>query len=61
MKLKEKCPPKNAASRRKHKVRGDVAWKKGRRGKEIEEKAHWKDRNGWRDLVDRRGTYVENV
>jgi hypothetical protein len=28
MKLKEKFPPKNAASRRKHKVGGDVAWKK---------------------------------
>jgi len=41
MKLKEKFPPKNAASRRKHEVRGDVAWKKGRAGNEIEEKERW--------------------
>jgi len=58
VKLKEKFTPKNAESRRKHEVRRDVAWKKGRTGKEIEEKEHWRDRNGWRGLVDRRGTYV---
>jgi hypothetical protein len=59
VKLKEEFPPKIAASRRKQDVREDVAWKKGRMGKENEEKEHWWDRNGWKGLVDGRGTYME--
>jgi len=43
MKVKEPPPPlkKKIASRKTKEFRGDVAWKTGRTGKEIEEKEQW--------------------